>query len=94
MVATTNAALWNVQQLSASMAAALVPCTRGEVAIPMRRVVSEDPGNGLLACSYTMVQTLICVRASIVNGTTHIAQAHEERERALSCGDAVGVDLL
>ena len=38
-----------------------------------------------------MVQTSISERTSVVNCTTHITQAHEERERASLRGVAVGV---
>ena len=39
-----------------------------------------------------MVQTQINCRTVVVCGTTHITQAHEERERASSPGHAVGFD--
>ena len=40
---------WDVQQLSAAMAAALITCTRGEVATLVRRILSVSPGDGLRA---------------------------------------------
>ena len=40
---------WDVQQLSAAMAAALITCTRGEVATLVRRILSVSPGDGLQA---------------------------------------------
>ena len=40
---------WDVQQLCAAMAAALVTCTRGEVATLVRSILSVVPGNGLHA---------------------------------------------
>ena len=40
---------WDVQQLSASMAAAPNTCTRGEVAKLVRRILSVSPGDGLQA---------------------------------------------
>ena len=40
---------WDVQQLSAAMAAALTTCTRGEVATLVRRILSRGPGDGLQA---------------------------------------------
>ena len=40
---------WDVQQLSAAMAAALTTCTRGEVATLVRRILSVSPGDGLQA---------------------------------------------
>ena len=40
---------WDVQQLSAAMAAALITCSRGEVATLARRILSVSPGDGLQA---------------------------------------------
>ena len=40
---------WDVQQLSAAMAAALITCTRREVATLERRILSVSPGDGLQA---------------------------------------------
>ena len=40
---------WDVQHLSAAMAAALITCTRGEVASLVRRILSVSPGDGLQA---------------------------------------------
>ena len=40
---------WNVQQMSAAMAAALITCTRGQVATLVRRILSVSPGDGLQA---------------------------------------------
>ena len=40
---------WDVQQLSAAMAAALITCTGGEVATLARRILSVSPGDGLQA---------------------------------------------
>ena len=40
---------WDVQQLSAAMAAALTTCTRGELATLVRRILSVSPGDGLQA---------------------------------------------
>ena len=40
---------WDVQQLSAAMAAALITCTRGEVATLVRRILSVILGDGLQA---------------------------------------------
>ena len=40
---------WDVQQLSAAMAAALITCTRGEVSTLVRRILSVSPGDGLQA---------------------------------------------
>ena len=37
---------WDVQQLSAAMAAALITCTCGEVATLVRRILSVSPGDG------------------------------------------------
>ena len=39
-----------------------------------------------------MVQIPISGRTIVVHGATHVAQAHEERERPSSRGHAVGVD--
>ena len=38
---------WDVQQSSAAVAAALITCTRGEVATLVRRILSVSPGDGL-----------------------------------------------
>ena len=40
---------WDVQQLGAAMAAALITCTSGEVATLVRRIISVGPGDGLQA---------------------------------------------
>ena len=40
---------WDVQQLSAAMAAALIMRTRGKVATLVRRILSVSPGDGLQA---------------------------------------------
>ena len=44
---TLGRSYWDVQQLSAAMAAALITCTRGEVATLVRRILSVSPGDGL-----------------------------------------------
>ena len=49
MIQTLRRTFWNVQQLSAAMAAALIMCTRGEVATLVRRILSVSPGDGLQA---------------------------------------------
>ena len=48
-VAILERSFWDVQQLSAAMAAALITCTRGEVATLVRRILSVSPGDGLQA---------------------------------------------
>ena len=48
-VETLGRIFWDVQQLSAAMAAALITCTRGEVATFVRRILSVSPGDGLQA---------------------------------------------
>ena len=93
-IATLNAACWDVQQLSAGVAAALVTCTLGEggnpsPTSPQRRPWKRSP---LLARGHTMGQAPISGGTNVVNGTTHIAQAYDDRERAPSRGHAVGVD--
>ena len=40
---------WDVQQLSAAVAAAPITCTRGEVATLVRRILCVSPGDGLQA---------------------------------------------
>ena len=40
---------WDVQQLSAGLAAALITCTRGEVATLVGRILSVSPEDGLQA---------------------------------------------
>ena len=44
---TLGRTFWDVQQLSAAMAAALITRTRGEVATLVRRILSVSPRNGL-----------------------------------------------
>ena len=64
------------------MAAALITCTRGEVATLVRRILSVSPGDGLQACSrsHAMVQAQISGGTGCVDGEAHIAKAHQERE--------------
>ena len=40
---------WDVQQLGAVVAAALITCTRGKVATLVRRILNVSPGDGLQA---------------------------------------------
>ena len=46
---TLGKTFWDVQQLGAAMAAALVTCTRGEVATLVRRILSVITGFGFQA---------------------------------------------
>ena len=46
---TLGRTFWDVQQLGAVTAAALITCTRGEVATLVRRILSVSPGYGLQA---------------------------------------------
>ena len=46
-IETLGRTFWDVQQLSAAMAAALITCTRGEEATLVRRIFSVSPGDGL-----------------------------------------------
>ena len=48
-IETLGRTFWDVQQLSAAMAAALITCTRGEVARLVRTILSVSPGDGLQA---------------------------------------------
>ena len=48
-IETLGRTFWDVQQLSAAMAAALITCTRGEVATLVRTILSVSPGDGLQA---------------------------------------------
>ena len=48
-IKTLGRTFWDVQQLSAAMAAALITCIRGEVATLVRRILSVSPGDGLQA---------------------------------------------
>ena len=48
-VETLGRTFWDVQLLGAAMAAALITCTRGEVATLVRRILSVSPGDGLQA---------------------------------------------
>ena len=77
-VAILGKSFWDVQQLSAAMAAAL--CTRGEVATLVRRILSPWRRAPSLARSHAMVQAQISGGTCCVDGETHIAKAHQERE--------------
>ena len=46
-IETLGRSFWDVQQLNAVMAAALITCTRGEVATLVRRILSVSLGDGL-----------------------------------------------
>ena len=46
-IETLETRYWDVQQLSAAIAAALVTCTHGAVATLVRTILSVDPGHGL-----------------------------------------------
>ena len=48
-IETLARTFWDVQQLSAPMAASLITCTRREVATLVRRILSVSPGDGLQA---------------------------------------------
>ena len=48
-IETLGRTFWDVQQLSAAMAVALITCTRGEVATLVGRILSVSPGDGLQA---------------------------------------------
>ena len=48
-IETLGRTFWDVQQLSASMAAALSTCTREEVATLVKGILSVSPGDGLQA---------------------------------------------
>ena len=48
-IGTLERTFWDVQQLSAAMTAALITCTRGEVATLVWRILSVCPGDGLHA---------------------------------------------
>ena len=64
------------------MAAALITCTRGEVATLVRRRLSVSPGDGLQAWHAVKqwFQAQVSGGTSGVDGKTHIATAHQERE--------------
>ena len=49
MIETLGRTFWDVQHLSAAMAAALITCTRGEVATLVSRILSASTGDGLQA---------------------------------------------
>ena len=46
-IETLERSFWDVQQLSAAVAAALITCTRGEVATLVRRILSVSPGHAV-----------------------------------------------
>ena len=72
---------WDVQQLSAAMAAAPITCTRrGGNAGEEDSQCERWRRTSSLARSHAMVQAQISGGASGVDGETHIAQAHQERE--------------
>ena len=80
-IETLGRTFWDVQQLCAAMAAALITCTRGEVATLVRRILSVSPGNGLQAWfAVTLVQTKISGGTSGFDCEAHVAKAHLERE--------------
>ena len=83
---------WDVQQLSAAVAAALFTCTRGEVATLVRRILSVSPGDGLQACR--AVTQWLSPDQWCVDGEAHISKAHQERERAPSGSHAMGTDTF
>ena len=63
------------------MAAALITCTRGEVATLVRRILSVSPGDGLQA--WHAVTQWFKPRSGgtgCVDGEAHIAKAYQERE--------------
>ena len=70
------------QQLSAAAAAALITCTRGEVATLVKKNSQCEPRRwtSSLVRSHTLVQTQISGGTSGVDGEAHIAKAHQERE--------------
>ena len=72
---------WDVQQLSAALAAALITCTRGEVATLVRRILSVSLGDGLQAwhavTHWFKPRSVVEQAASM---EAHIAKAHQERE--------------
>ena len=70
---------WDVQQLSAAVAASLITSTRGEVATVERRILSVSPGDGLQSW-HAMLQAQISGGIGCVDGEAHIAKAHQERE--------------
>ena len=72
---------WDVQQLSAAMAAAPITCTRrGGNAGEEDSQCERWRRTSSLARSHAMVQAQISGGAGGVDGETHIAQAHQERE--------------
>ena len=79
---TLKRSFGDVQQLSAAIAAALITCIRGEVATLVKRILSVSPGDGLQAW-HAVTQwflTQISGGTGRVDGETHIAKAHQERE--------------
>ena len=85
---------WDVQQLSAAMAAALITCTRGEVATLVRRTLSVSPGDGLQAW---LAGTQWFKPRSVVEQAASMARlmspkAYQQRERPPSGSHAVGTD--
>ena len=81
-VGTLARTFWDVQQLSAAMAAALITCTRGEVATLARKILSVSPGDGFQAWFAVThwFKPEISGGTSDVDGEAHIAKAHQERE--------------
>ena len=73
---------WDIQQLSAAVAAAPITCTRGEVAIAGKEDSQCEPWRrtSSLARSHAMVQAQISGGTGCVDGEAHIAKAHQERE--------------
>ena len=81
-IETLGRTFWDVQQLSAAMAAALITCTRGEVATLVRRILSVSPEMDfkLGSQSHAGSNPDQCGGTSGVDGEAHIATAHQERE--------------
>ena len=76
-IETLERTFWDIQQLSAAMAAALITCTNAgkkNSQCEPRRWTSS------LARSHTLVQTQISGGTSGVDGEAHITRAHQERE--------------
>ena len=68
------------------MTAALITCTRGEVATLVRRILSVSLGD---TRSHAMVQAQIGGGTSCVDGEGHSAKAYQERERSPSGSHAM-----
>ena len=94
-VAILGRSYWDVQQLSAAVAAALITRTRGEVATLVRRILSVSPGDGLQAwraVTQRFKPRSVVEQAASMARLISPKRTNQERERAPSGSHAMGTD--